>query len=68
MLTIVIVIASVLADLAVGMAAFKMAKSAAAAQAANTATDAKLLEMSTKQQDQINNHEYRIVILERKAG
>jgi hypothetical protein len=46
------------ADLAIGAAAWKMAKS-------NTQTNATLLSLLTQQQRRIDDHEVRIVVLEK---
>lgn len=68
MVTVAILLATILVDLAVGMVAYKLSKSNQAVIASNTETNASLVALLSKQQTQIDNHEYRIVILERKAA
>lgn len=50
----------VIADLAIGAAAWKMAKS-------NTTTNASLLVLLTKHSERLESHETRIVALEKAA-
>lgn len=67
MLTILVLLATLLADLAVGVAAYKMAKAANQATATNTQTSARILELISKQDLRLDNHEVRIEDLEKAA-
>ena len=61
MLSVVIVVASLIADLAIGMAAYKMSKS-------NATTNASLLSLLAKHSEKLENHESRIGVLEQKKA
>lgn len=67
-MSIVLLIATLLADLVVGMAAMKMAKAAQSSQTAQTTTNTNVLALLSKHSDTLNNHEYRIIVLERQAA
>lgn len=60
-MSIAILIATIVADLVVGLSAMKMAKAA-------TQTNASVLSLLAKHADRLENHEVRIVVLERKAA
>jgi hypothetical protein len=60
MLSVVIIVASLIADLAIGMAAYKMAKS-------SMTTNATLLSLLSKHAEKIEDHEFRIVVLEKAS-
>ncbi len=61
MLSIIVLIATLIADAAIGMAAYKMAKT-------NTTTNASLLTLLSKHAEKLENHESRIGVLEQKKA
>lgn len=60
MITVVITVAALVADLAIGMAAYKMSKS-------NTTTNVTLLSLLSKHGEVLADHGHRIVRLEQAA-